>query len=144
MECAHLPCCSSRPSRNRVTYPPLGQKYFYSPARQIATESNLRDPATPHLIVRAAGQVDSLLAASQLPLPNSSELMLDLEQIIDHDGPSCKYYFMDHVKRAVFWLEHTNTGILQLPPVTSVSHLSTSPRFGHHKTRLLISAHQST
>jgi hypothetical protein len=65
--------------------------------------------------------------------------MLELEQIVDHEEPSCKYYFVDHVKRAVFWLEHTNITLLHLPPLTSVSYLSTSSvRSGHHKTRLLI------
>ncbi|KZT34266.1 hypothetical protein SISSUDRAFT_1131983 [Sistotremastrum suecicum HHB10207 ss-3] len=35
----------------------------------------------------------------------------------------CRYYFVDHAHRAVFWIDQTDTIKLDLPPVSSVSHL---------------------
>jgi hypothetical protein len=65
-------------------------------------------------------RISHLVASLHITLPLSSELFLELEE----ETNSCKYYFVDHAARRLFWLDGGRTDELELPPVSSDDHLS--------------------
>ena len=65
-------------------------------------------------------RVFQLLAAQHMIPPLSSELFLELDEETD----SCRYYFVDHATRRLFWLDGGRTDELDLPQVSSDDHLS--------------------
>ena len=66
-------------------------------------------------------QFDILRENSGLELPNTYELLLELD--LQEEG--CSYYLIDHDLQTTFYLDDTDTGCLDLPDVCSTDHLST-------------------
>jgi hypothetical protein len=101
---------------------PEGQLYFYQPGLRAVTECFLFDRLIFVKITFWLERVSQLLSAQQMVVPISSELFLELEE----ETNSCKYYFVDHGTRRLFWLDGGRTDDLELPPVSSDDHLSQS------------------
>jgi hypothetical protein len=101
---------------------PEGQLYFYQPAYRLVTEAFLFDHLIFVKITFWLERISQLLAAQQMTLPLSSELFLEMEE----ETTSCKYYFVDHATRRLFWLDGGRTDELDLPQVSSDDHLSKS------------------
>lgn len=99
---------------------PEGQLYFYQPVHRLVTEEYLFDRLTFVRITFWLEKVSQLLNAQHMVPPLSSELFLEL----DEETQSCKYYFVDHAMRGLFWLDGGRTDELDLPPVSSDDHLS--------------------
>ncbi|KZS89703.1 hypothetical protein SISNIDRAFT_387928, partial [Sistotremastrum niveocremeum HHB9708] len=85
----------------------------------VSTEANMRVPTTYRMILGWMSQIRTLLNLSGLILQPSTELMLQP----DDDNESCGYYFVDHARATIFWIESTTTVAQDLPPVTSITHL---------------------
>src|ERR1700748_1615253 len=100
-----------------------GAKYFYNHELRVITDANIRIHGTFQLVLRAAGILESRLNAQNLLLPASTELMLEIDA--NQQPPVARYYYVDHSHKSEFWLESTTTSGLNLPPVTSNTHLST-------------------
>lgn len=80
----------------------------------------MRIPIVSRLVIASMNQITALLSHNGLLLQSSAELLLQP----DENNESCGYYFVDHARAIVFWLESTTTVAQDLPPVTSITHLS--------------------
>jgi hypothetical protein len=98
-----------------------GQKYYYFPLRRVITDSNIKEPQIFNLLRQALARLDSRLNQQNLILPDTTEVTFEVDS--EARPPTVKYYFVDHVQKTEFWLEQLSTDKLNIPPVTSVTHL---------------------
>ena len=108
-----------------VVIHPEGNPYYTKHAGYtIITGSPVTDPA-----VRAAAdnwtrflQQYAIDRSVAMPPQAETELYID----IDDDLESCRYYFIDHSDRTVFWLDQQDSDDLGLPMTSSENHLGRS------------------
>ena len=103
---------------------PEGQLYFYDSAHRTVTDEFLHAEITLSRVNFWIDKISNYAAQQNVDLPISSELYLEL----DEDTVSCKYYFVDHTNRGVFWLDIGNTLFLGLPEMSSDDHKSNCTR----------------
>ncbi|KAG2049530.1 hypothetical protein BDR06DRAFT_961313 [Suillus hirtellus] len=77
---------------------PEGALYFYDATRHVFTDANLRSKRLLKAVNHLAYQL--LLKASDL-IDDSTHLVLELQAKED----ACNYYFVQHNKRLLFWLQ---------------------------------------
>ncbi|KAG1873592.1 hypothetical protein DFJ58DRAFT_759127 [Suillus subalutaceus] len=90
---------------------PEGALYFHDPVRGIYTDSNMRDEPRRSSMTSC---IDELLAlmTSRCGLELRSgdiELVVELTRGRDHHTRVCRYYFVDHPNRLLFWLDEMPT-----------------------------------
>ncbi|KAG8216888.1 hypothetical protein J3R82DRAFT_7157 [Butyriboletus roseoflavus] len=114
---------SSVQSPRRFVHPE-GQPYFVFDEFDfvVATEANVEDERTTGRILDCVKAVTKELQSHSIKVPPRCELFLELG---DNDM-TCNYYFVDHVGKALFWLEDIGTEMLDIPAVMSSSHLETA------------------
>jgi hypothetical protein len=106
-------------------HPISGQRSFYREENpRIITKADLFDPETMKQITHWVNVFYERLTDEQIALSDSTDLFL---QLGDPGEPeSCGYYFIDHDKRTMFWIDSFDPENLGLSHVTSTSHLSGS------------------
>ncbi|KIJ11348.1 hypothetical protein PAXINDRAFT_118977 [Paxillus involutus ATCC 200175] len=106
-----------------VTHPE-GALYFYHPHRRIFTDADIR---TPEIRKRIDCYADTLKQLVEDHHPNivtaDAELALELFGDQTKQG-GCKYYYVDHQKRVLFWAHDFAPEIDRMENVKSVSDLS--------------------
>lgn len=103
---------------------PEGQPYFVLTGEfdfAVVTEANVEDEQTKGRILDCVQVVSKELQSHSIKVPPRSELFLELGD----DRVTCNYYFVDHIGKALFWLEDICTELLDIPPAMSYSHLGT-------------------
>ncbi|KAF8838705.1 hypothetical protein BDN67DRAFT_1012905 [Paxillus ammoniavirescens] len=103
---------------------PEGALYFYHPHRRIFTDADIR---TPEIRKRIDSYADTLKQWVEYHYPNivtaDAELALELFGDQTKQG-GCKYYYVDHQKRVLFWAHEFAPEIDLMENVKSVSDLS--------------------
>jgi hypothetical protein len=92
-----------------------GSPYFFEPIRSIVCEGNLRDSAVLEAVNNASDHILSKLAARIKGGMKDMELYLHLDQ----NDNTCRYYFVDHIARTLFWLEEVVSSDLGLSTAAS-------------------------
>ena len=100
---------------------PEGKSYFsLLDFPRTVTDVYMGNQTARSRIIRFTATVSKELQARNIVLPESSELFLSPS---DDDENSCKYYFVDHEARTVWWLNDHDSDELLPEPVVSQSHL---------------------
>ena len=82
------------------------------PKKGIFTEANLYDRHLYSVLENYARKIESYVTTHKIQLPARVELVLDLI-LRENTQYDCGYYFADHDRRCLFWLDdHDVTGIL--------------------------------
>ncbi|KZT31199.1 hypothetical protein SISSUDRAFT_1067977 [Sistotremastrum suecicum HHB10207 ss-3] len=97
---------------------PEGQTYWCHFHKKIVTAENMRDPLVAQTIVDWITKLEELMAVNSHTLGNSRELVVGLGS-----NNACEYYLVDHSQQLLYWIEQTDTPLLGLPAVSSISHL---------------------
>ncbi|RDX39810.1 hypothetical protein OH76DRAFT_1413341, partial [Lentinus brumalis] len=85
---------------------PEGRLYFHNPLKRIYTDIDVRDPKLLDLLGRFSAQIDEMVHEQGLELPPDHDLVLWLEwRRISQSGYNWIYYFVDHSKQTLFWIE---------------------------------------
>ncbi|KIK94160.1 hypothetical protein PAXRUDRAFT_469427 [Paxillus rubicundulus Ve08.2h10] len=106
---------------------PEGALYFYHPHRRIFTDADIRMGDNRE---RIESYADALLQRVEARYPNivtaDAELALELfdHNIKEGKERSCKYYYVDHQKRVLFWAHNFAPEVENMGNVKSVSDLS--------------------
>ena len=104
---------------------PEGKIYFHrNSGLRVVTESYLYNPEIAESIFAWVIEVEKQASKKGFVFTDHTELFLQL------DGDDCKYYFVDHGVRTLFWLDAYDTSELGIMPVVSSSHLSRPSIFG--------------
>lgn len=112
---------SSTSKRMRFVHPE-GQPYFVLNSEfdfAVVTEANVDDIETEARILDCLELANKELQDHGIKVPPQCELFLELGE----DPLSCNYYFVDHIGRALFWLEDLSSEFLGIPVAMSPSHL---------------------
>ncbi|KAG1723034.1 uncharacterized protein EDB91DRAFT_1014961, partial [Suillus paluster] len=81
---------------------PEGALYFYDATRHVFTDANMKSKR----ILKAVNHfTDQLLLKAGDMIDDSTHLVLELQ---DMKGDACNYYFVQHDKRLLFWLQDFN------------------------------------
>lgn len=83
----------------------------------------MRLPSVSRSLQVWISHIQALLNAKGIILQACVELFLQP----DKDDQSCGYYFVDHARAVLFWIDSTTTLDQDLPPATSLTHLSKRP-----------------
>lgn len=95
-----------------------GLPYFYDPVRRVVTEANIRALA---IITAVNAAVEYVLAKyAEMSGTDWSLLNADLYVQVNEVERICRYYFVDHTKRTLFWLVEVTTDEIGLPKTTSL------------------------
>ncbi|KAI0293526.1 hypothetical protein BC826DRAFT_1185996 [Russula brevipes] len=120
---------------------PLGALYFYHRSWRIFTDVYMYDPnlrAEIHKFSRLLNEEVLNLDPNGPPFPtNDYDLVLELVEMKDKEVVWL-YYFVDHNKKTLFWLEHYDMSSLlyEIPGVTEPGHVK-------HRLESLYWAHWS-
>ncbi|KAF8838667.1 hypothetical protein BDN67DRAFT_1012924 [Paxillus ammoniavirescens] len=103
---------------------PEGALYFYHPHRRIFTDADIRTRDIREWIDFYADALSQMVEAHH---PNiltaDTELALELSEDHTKEG-SCKYYYIDHQKRVIFWAHDFTPEMENMGNVKGVSDLS--------------------
>ncbi|KAK7033789.1 hypothetical protein R3P38DRAFT_3498579 [Favolaschia claudopus] len=107
---------------------PEGALYFVHQKR-VFTDSHLYDTNSLTFINQALEQLLARPEAQSLPLnleENQVDIVLD-PMTEDSDNIECGYYLVDHIERAIFWLDPFDMSSLDywdlVPGIDSISHI---------------------
>lgn len=81
------------------------------------TDEDVDDPTVLDNVLAWIGRIEQKLAANLVDMHSDIELMVELR------GQDCGYYLVDHRARTIFWAETTFTHEVDLPDVSSPTHL---------------------
>ncbi|PIL31933.1 hypothetical protein GSI_06637 [Ganoderma sinense ZZ0214-1] len=100
---------------------PEGTPYYVNESKHLVTDDPICHPDISSRITTWTEKMDILIEAEDLVLPEDYEIFITVAA--DNDG--CKYYFVDHTTRTVFWLEEIDPGRhgLELAQVCSITHM---------------------
>ncbi|KAJ6511206.1 hypothetical protein C8R45DRAFT_966380 [Mycena sanguinolenta] len=94
---------------------PEGALYFFHEEKRVFTDANLFDTETLAFIHYNLHTVNDFLRDHNVYLPPGVDLVLD-EYIYSDGSKGCRYYFVSHQDRSVFWMDN---GDSELFPVTA-------------------------
>jgi len=110
---------------------PEGTPYYVNESKHLVTDDPICQPNISSRITRWAERLEILIKTDELVLPEDYEIFITVAA--EDDG--CKYYFVDHATRTVFWLEEIDPERhdLELAQVCSIAHMRTfhSRRYNH-------------
>ncbi|KAK7448500.1 hypothetical protein VKT23_013761 [Stygiomarasmius scandens] len=116
---------------------PEGARYFCYKELQVYTDADVLDERTRRYTMRFIKKIGDFLRKHHITLSSPVNLVLDIEQT--QEGRFlARYYFADHSKRAVFWLDKFEANGLfvlkEVKGVTSLSHigLEIEAQYWHH------------
>lgn len=101
---------------------PEGQRYFYNNQTCIVTEAYLFHPDILQRVICWAQVIAAHIQRNSIELPSNHELFLELGST-ESDG--CKYYYVDHTARTLFWLNDVTTDDLDISATASNAQLRT-------------------
>lgn len=89
------------------------------------TDTYLYDEVHFSHLGNAIQHIEDLVANQNIQLPSDSQLVLELKLLSDVEQLECRYYFVAHQTRCLFWLEEFNVNMFvdYLNGVTALSHI---------------------
>lgn len=110
---------------------PEGTPYYVNESKNLVTDDPIYQSDISSRITRWAEKLDILIENDDLVLPDDYEIFITVAA--EDDG--CKYYFVDHTTRTVFWLEEIDPERhgLELAQVCSIAHMRTFRPRGYNR-----------
>ncbi|KAJ7220799.1 hypothetical protein GGX14DRAFT_432111 [Mycena pura] len=107
---------------------PEGAQYFFHKEKRVFTDANLFDNRLLKFINDYMGDIDDFCRAHGVQLEPHIDLVLD-EFLYSDDSRGCQYYFVNHQKRCVFWLDETTSNMFSV--CSEVNGMSSPSHFRH-------------
>ncbi|KAF9235395.1 hypothetical protein BU15DRAFT_27402, partial [Melanogaster broomeanus] len=102
---------------------PEGALYFYHIQQRIFTDADIREPEIEQKITSYADKL-RLWARHRLVDSDSTDIELALELYNDENSKThCRYYYVDHQKRVLFWAHRFNLPTENVKGVRDLSHV---------------------
>ncbi|KAI8976716.1 hypothetical protein BD414DRAFT_517194 [Trametes punicea] len=84
---------------------PEGRLYFYHPTKRIYTDADVRDRTMVAILEAFEETLQDIIQTQDLVLPPEYELVLYLEERKISGGYNWLYYYVDHARRSLFWVQ---------------------------------------
>ncbi|KAJ7431193.1 hypothetical protein FB451DRAFT_1321023 [Mycena latifolia] len=109
---------------------PEGAQYFFHEEKRVFTDANLFDNESFTFINHTMHLIHDFLRAHNVQLHPDVDLVLD-EYLYADQSKGCRYYFINHHDRCVFWMDKAESSELfpvteELNGISSMSHIRLS------------------
>ncbi|KAF7361080.1 hypothetical protein MSAN_01139000 [Mycena sanguinolenta] len=98
---------------------PDGAQYFFQEEKRVFTRANLFDPATLVFINDNVRTVNDFVCVHNVDLPPGVDLVL-YEYTYSDGRKECKYYFVNHMGRRLFWMDIGDSVLRKDMPSASI------------------------